>query len=137
MNLSTKITNEEIQRVMGMEVRILLRNSIKLLKTYPSVNRDQIRSDLILDYKDGAKLTNKEEIDKAIDTGRKGLIHIMAYNKIRHELLFGKNYNIHVDATTPVPKNRDTTKAHKEDMEKLEKTLKNSKKPDDQFEYFT
>jgi hypothetical protein len=135
MNISTKITNEDIQRVMQMPIKIMLRNSIKLLRTYPSINRDKIRSDLILDYKDGALLTNKEEIDKAIDYGRKGLIHIMAYNKIRNELLYGNSYNIHIDATTPVPKTKKIQKAHKEDMDKLEKTLKNSK-PNDQFEYF-
>jgi hypothetical protein len=135
MNISTKITNEDIQRVIKMPVKILLRNSIKLLKTYPSINRDKIRNDLILDYKDGAKLNDKEEIDKAIDMARKGLIHIMAYNKIRNELLYGKNYHLHVDATTPVPKTKEINKAYKEDMEKLEKTIKNSK-PDDQFEYF-
>jgi hypothetical protein len=128
MKNMTKVSQEDIKKVMQMPVKILLRNSIKLLKTYPSVNRDAIKRDLILDYKDGAKLTDQEEISKALEMGRKGLVHIMGYNLIRNELL-SDNPTVHIDATTPIPQNPKLKK-------KMDEMMNNAKNKEAKYEYF-
>ena len=142
MNTNTKITQDQIQKVIKMPVKILFRNSIKLLRTYPSKNRDKIREDLILDYKDGAKLTNAQDIEKALEYARKGLIHIMAYNLIRNELIYGDTSNIYIDATSPIPAGKVNEKKNAAEVEKLQKIINKSnevskKNKSEKFDYFT
>jgi hypothetical protein len=125
-----KVSQEEVKKVMKMPVKILFRNSLKLLKTYPSKNRDLIKKDLILDYKDGAKLKDPEEIDKALDMARKGLVHLMGYNLIRNELVSGSGA-LHIDATTASPVDSNQKKKMEEAIKKQKQ-----KKSDEKYEYF-
>jgi hypothetical protein len=125
-----KVSQDEIKRVMKMPVKILLRNSLKLLKTYPSKNRDLMKKDIVLDYKDGAKLTDKEEIDKAIELARKGLVHLMGYDLIMKELLSDNTGAMHIDAGTPQPVDAKQKK-------KMEEMLKQAEeKQKEKYEYF-
>jgi hypothetical protein len=124
-----KVSQDEIAKVLKMPVKILLRKSLKLLKTYPSMNRDALKRDIVLDYKDGAKLRNRDEFDRALEMGRKFLVHLMGHELIRRELLSDNLGTLNIDVTTQVP-------LDKKKVKKMEETLKNAEEKYSKYEFF-
>lgn len=82
-----KIYLRDLESINNLNILIIYRRSLKLLRTYSSVSRDNLKIGLIEDYKEKSKLTNPEEIKNAINYAKDGLKHFYTHEIQRREML--------------------------------------------------
>lgn len=69
---------KDVEKIPKMSVLNLYRNSLKLVRLYPSITKDNMREAIIEDYREFSQLKDQKEIDEAIRNGQMGLRHLMS-----------------------------------------------------------
>jgi hypothetical protein len=117
-NLSVK----DYDVIKELSIPLIFRYSLKLIRTYPSIKRDEMRENMILDYQEGKTYTDEQKVEEALYSARGFLHHLITYELIMREL----------------NKNDGSTVYHKFDMgvNQLPVEKKNKKNEEKDFEYF-
>ena len=122
INLS-KLSANDYDRIKDLTIPLVFRYSLKLIRKYPSIKRDEMRENMILDYQECKNFTDEEKIEQALYSARGFLHHLFTYELIMRELNRSDVNKIH----------------HKFDMgiNQLPTEKKDSKKNvSNEFEYF-
>jgi len=98
MNIA-KLSIKDVNRIKEMTLLNIYRYSLKLIRTYPSIKRDELREVIILgnkiiinflnilEYHEKKNLTNADEIKRSIEQGQVALNHLITYELKRREML--------------------------------------------------
>lgn len=81
-----KIYLKDLESINNLNILIVYRKCLKLLRTYSSVSRDNLKKGLMEDYRENSKLTNPDEIKNAIIYAKDGLKHFYTHEIQRREL---------------------------------------------------
>lgn len=117
-----KLSVRDYDIIKELPIPLIFRYSLKLIRTYPSMKRDEMKENMILDYHEGKTLTDEDKIEQALYSARGFLHHLITYELIMREL----------------KKEDGSTVYHKFDMgvNQLPVDKKNSKDASKDFEYF-
>lgn len=118
-----KLCKQDQEKIRDLTIPMIYRYSLKLIRNYPSIKKEVMREDLLLDYQEKKHLKDQKEINEAIFQARGFLSHLIQYELIRREL------------------NRTDTNSlyHKFDFDTSNlgmDHLNKKKKDDNEFEYF-
>jgi len=84
-----KISTKDYDKIKELPLNLIFRYTLKLIRTYPSIKRDEMRENIILDYKDGKYLQDQEKILEAVYQARGFLHHLLTYELVMRQ--FGRD----------------------------------------------
>ena len=84
MNLYKK----DVEKIPSLSVLMLYRRSLKLIRDFPSANKENMRETLMEEYRENSTLTNQEEIKQKIRDGQGALRYIYS-NEVQRRNLNG------------------------------------------------
>ncbi len=82
-----KVYLQDVEKIPQLSILMLFRKKLKLMRTYPSSSRDNLRESIIEEYREKSALKDKKILDEAIDYARTGLKQIYSSEIQRRYLL--------------------------------------------------
>jgi hypothetical protein len=95
-----KLCAKDQDKIKFLPITLLFRYSLKLVRTYPSIKKEEMREELILEYHEKKNLKDSEEIQNAIFSARAFLSHLITYNLLVRELNREDTNRVHSNVTT-------------------------------------
>jgi hypothetical protein len=80
------LTPSEYDKIKELPLNLVYRYSLKLIRTYPSIKRQEMRESMILDYNDGKILNDPKKIEEGLYQARGFLHHLMTYEMVMKEM---------------------------------------------------
>ena len=128
-----KLYKNDIVHFPKMNMLLIYRRSLKLLRQYPSAKRDEMREAIIEEYHENQNLEDKNKIKEAQDNARGFLRHLYTYEAARRQLLGIPFYDDEEEE-----RNKSITIAASKPSKKIDLSMgfKGAKKKDESFEEF-
>lgn len=82
-----KFYTNDINNIPKMGILEIYRKSLMLLKTFPSVKKDELKVAFIEQFRNNKNLKDKKSIDECISDARNYLRHLYTYESARRQLL--------------------------------------------------
>jgi len=80
------LTLKDYDIIKELPIPLIFRYSLKLIRSYPSIKRDEMRENMILDYHEGKTYADEDKIEQALYSARGFLHHLITYELIMREL---------------------------------------------------
>ena len=81
-----RLTPNDYDKIKDLPMSLVYRYSLKLIRTYPSIKRDDIREAMILEYQDGKLSKDSKQIESGIYQARGFLHHLITYDMVMSEM---------------------------------------------------
>lgn len=93
-----KIYKNDIKKIPNLSIAILYRKSLKLIRTYPSIKRDEMRNLIIEEYTINKYIIDDEKkVKEERERAKSVLYHLYTYEAARRELVDEMFFNDEID----------------------------------------
>lgn len=96
MNLM-KLSKSDFEQIPKLGILTIYRRSLKLIRTYPSATKEEMKKVLLIEYREGKDLQDEDEIKSALEKARGALSHLYSYELKRREFLEIEDLNYKLD----------------------------------------
>ena len=82
-----KIYKSDVSKIPVMSLLTVYRRSLKIIKFYPSVKKEEMKKEMIIDYHEKKDLKDEKQIKEAVNIAHNFLRHLYTYEAARRQLI--------------------------------------------------
>ena len=82
-----KIYKSDVSKIPTMSLLAVYRRSLKIIKFYPSIKKEEMKQEMIIDYHEKKDLKDEKQIKEAVTIAHNFLRHLYTYEAARRQLI--------------------------------------------------